>query len=408
MRLRGLLPIIALIAGLGAAGSAAAGEERNTISEGWIAQPNAIVSTFYVSPKGDGLQSGASFTHAMPMREAIVLMRQAGTRILRLRLAPGEYDFSEDGGLKLFPMGGRQGPLIIEGSGPETVFVGGYRPGGKRGAPLFTLGRSRVAFKNLAARNFGAFIDLPSGRTIDDIEVSGVSISEMFDGIVLDRGENVTARDWLIEDVTISGYHRVGIRLAGDDTSGFRIRRATIDGRSAGRKNHCFKGGIQLLAGVRNVTIEDVTVRDNVGCEQSYQQGDGIEADDKQGAPDNIVLRNVTAEANRDGNFDLKATNMVLENLVSRNGGVSRFGFRFWNYDYLCRNCVGDGAQRGDVGVVSAVATFMVPAGASARLSRHCSERTDGKPEGLIVMAEGAAPEERGCRNMEKRGAAVR
>lgn len=321
--------------------------------------PTAVVGAervVHVSPTGRGDGSGARVEDAMSFDRAAAMASRSGER-LTLRLAAGVYDVGQIGPVRLVGQNG--GPLVIEGAGEDTVLAGLYAPSVEKSGPaLFRLERGGVTFRRFAVRNVPALIDVGAGASVDHVVVEGVSVTDVHDGILLDRSRARSAHDWRIEKVSIAGYVRAGIRLAGPGASGFVIRDTKIDGRSGRGADHCFKGGIQLYAAVSDVLVEDVVVRDNVACTgQHYQQGDGIEADDKQGMPDRVTLRRVTSIDNRDGNYDLKAGNVVLEDVASQTKGGTRFGFRFWNYDYVCRHCRIDAAT-GSLQFSNAQVTF--------------------------------------------------
>jgi len=297
----------------------------------------------YVSPEGAGARNGSMPEDAATLQQGFQLAARA-SRAIHLVLAAGTYDVSTLGSIPLQRQAAA--PLVIEGAGPATVLVGDYGPGASRDVSLFLLWRGYVTFRNFMLRNVARFIAVPNGGTPEGVVVSHVWLRDVYDGIVIDRGKQHTVRDWRIEDVSISGYVRVGIRVAGPRTQRIAISRTNIDGGGERGLNDCYKGGIQLLESVSDVLIENVNVGNNIGCkEASYQQGDGIEADDKQGAPQRIVLRHVVSTGNRDGDFDLKAKDMILEDLVADSAGISRSGFRFWIYPYTCVRCQVAGAK---------------------------------------------------------------
>lgn len=348
----------------------------------------------HVSPEGSGNRDGRGAANAMPIAQSFRIAAVGG-RAIRLILAPGTYDVSRIGSLRLPTRA--PGSLVIEGSGDDTVLVGSHQPGSRPRAALFVLARSDVTFRNFAVRNVSSLIDIPNGATADRIVISGVAISDVHDGIVIDRGKKLAAQDWRIEDVRIARHFRVGIRLAGERTARIAIRRTTIDGGGEGASSDCFKGGIQLLEAVSDVTIEHVRVSNNIGCAQAkYQQGDGIEADDKQGAPQRITLRDVISSGNRDGNFDLKAENMVLEDLTSRSGGATRYGFRFWHFRYDCVRCRLEG-EGGEIQVINSVLLLRDPTPADGATRIRCGDGKTREPSVYRSQASGRTSPESVC-----------
>jgi len=355
----------------------------------------AAVRDVYVSPEGAGTRDGHATTDAMTLAQGLQLAA-GGSNAIRLLLAAGIYDVSALGSVQLRTQA--DAPLTIEGAGPTTVLVGGYAPGASRDISLFLLSRGNVTFRNFEVRNVARFIAVPNGGAPEGVVVSHVSIRDVYDGIVIDRGKQHLAQDWRIEDLDISGYVRVGIRLAGRNTQRIAISRAVIDGGGMGAASDCYKGGIQLYEAVSDVTIEDVDVRNNVGCaEASYQQGDGIEADDKQGAPRRITLRRVVSTGSRDGAFDLKAKDMALEDLVADSAGVSRSGFRFWSYPYTCVRCRVAG-EKSDFQLNNAKLLLRDPPQADVLTHIRCNDRKEFAPSAYRVEMAGSSSGDLVCR----------
>lgn len=349
----------------------------------------------YVSPEGAGMRNGHGPMDAMTLQQGLELTK-GGSNAIRLILAAGTYDVAALGSVHLQTQA--DAPLVIEGAGPATLLVGGYGPGASRDTSLFLLWRGNVTFRNFLVRNVARFIAVPNGGTPEGVVVSHISIRDVYDGIVVDRGKHHVVRDWRIEDLDLSRYVRVGIRLAGPRTQRVAIRGAVIDGGGVRASNDCYKAGIQLYEAVSDVTIEDVNVRNNIGCtEASYQQGDGIEADDKQGAPRRITLRHVVSTGNRDGAFDLKAMDMALEDLVADSAGVSRSGFRLWSYPYTCLRCRVAG-EKSDFQLNNTKLLLRDPPQADALTHIRCNDRKDRPPSVYQVEIAGDSSGEFVCR----------
>lgn len=349
----------------------------------------------YVSPEGAGMRNGHGPMDAMTLQQGLELTK-GGSDAIRLILGAGTYDVAALGSVHLQTQA--DAPLVIEGAGPATLLVGGYGPGASRDTSLFLLWRGNVTFRNFLVRNVARFIAVPNGGTPEGVVVSHISIRDVYDGIVVDRGKHHVVRDWRIEDLDLSGYVRVGIRLAGPRTQRVAIRGAVIDGGGVRASNDCYKAGIQLYEAVSDVTIEDVNVRNNIGCtEASYQQGDGIEADDKQGAPRRITLRHVVSTGNRDGAFDLKAMDMALEDLVADSAGVSRSGFRLWSYPYTCLRCRVAG-EKSDFQLNNTKLLLRDPPQADALTHIRCNDRKDRPPSVYQVEIAGDSSGEFVCR----------
>ncbi|TLG71421.1 hypothetical protein [Methylocystis sp. B8] len=349
----------------------------------------------YVSPEGAGSRNGHAPTDAMTLQQGLQLAR-TGSNAIRLLLTAGKYDVSALGSAHLQTQA--DSPLTIEGAGLTTVLVGGYRPGASPDSSLFVLWRGNVTFRNFMVRNVARLIAVPNGGTPEGVVVSDIAIRDVYDGIVIDRGKELLARDWRIENLDISGYVRVGIRLAGPRTQRIAIHGAVIDGGGVRADNNCYKAGIQLYEAVSDVTIEDVSIANNIACAgPPYQQGDGIEADDKQGAPQRIALRRVVSTGNRDGAFDLKAKDMTLEDLFADSAGVSRSGFRFWGYPYICIRCRVAG-DKSDFQLNNAKLLLRDPPQADALAHIRCNDRKELPSSVYQVEIAGNSSGELVCR----------
>lgn len=376
---------LAGLAWIALAFAAIAGPAR---AAGDINPPVAQTRLVYADPAGTGDRSGASPSNALGPSEMVERMA-SGSSGLRLHLAPGTYSL---GGARIKLSGRGGGPFVLEGEGPDkTILEGDYEHGVEKAGALFTILRSDVVMRNLTVQEVGTLFNVPTNSTVDDVAISNVTLRTVRDGIVIDRGKSLHAKGWTIDDVRILDFARVGIRLSGPDTTAIRITNAVIDGKGDPADADCYKSGIQLFEQVNDVVIDHVRVANVVACSKKdkYQQGDGIEADDKQGAPDRITITNVVSEGNRDGNFDLKATNVTLSDLTSRNAGVSRYGYRFWSHPFTCTRCSMDGGEWADVGVTNSIATLVDPVMSAPQWKRRCSEHKAPKEEGVVIISKG-------------------
>jgi hypothetical protein len=358
-----------------------------------INPPVAQTRLVYADPGGKGDRSGGSPANALGPAEMVERMA-SGSSGLRLHLAPGTYSL---GGARIKLSGRGAGPFVLEGEGPDkTIIEGDYDHGVEKAGALFTVLRSDVILRNLTVQKVGTLFNVPTNSTVDNVKISNVVIRTVHDGIVIDRGKSLHAKDWSIDTVRIEDFARVGIRLAGPDTTAIRITNSVIDGKGDPADADCYKSGIQLLESVNDVVIDHVRVANTIACSRKdkYQQGDGIEADDKQGPPDRITITNVVSEGNRDGNFDLKATNVTLSDLTSRSAGVSRYGYRFWSHPFTCTRCSMDGGEWADVGVTNSIATLVDPVMSAPEWKRRCSEHKPPKEEGVVIVSKGQRTEQ--------------
>jgi hypothetical protein len=352
------------------------------------AQPRpSAPAMLHVSPAGAGDNSGRDVANPMRFDDAVPVI-EAGDGAIKVVLQRGDYRMRRKEGIRLAARRGPAQPLMIQGAGPSTRFIGEHQIGDERARPLFLLSRGDVTLSGFSVIGFGKFLEVSDKADARNVRISGIDVERVQDGIMLDRRRRFIARDWIIEDVSIRAYKRVGIRLSGEGTSRFTLRRVQLDGAGAEGHDDCHKGGVQLFESVSDIAIDGMRVANNVGCPAKYQQGDGVEADNKDGAPRRITLRNIEAIGNRDGNFDLKASDMVMENLTSRGEDVTRFGFRFWHYAYDCVRCVNAGSKA-DLSLRNATVTFTEPRFEGAEPMWRCSDQEGRTEEILRVVRKG-------------------
>src|SRR5690606_30119149 len=140
----------------------------------------------------------------------------------------------------------------------------------------------------------GFCIKADKNSTINQVLIENIDASDVHGCILVDRDVLQPVTRWIVRNSRIKGYYRAGIRLSGVKSQDFLLDNLQIDGAHTQATSDCYKGGIQLLRGVSNVHIRNSSVSNNIGsCGEEYQQGDGIEADHKNGVPNNILIENV-------------------------------------------------------------------------------------------------------------------
>lgn len=223
----------------------------------------------------------------------------------------------------------------------------------------FALKSSNITFENFTFANTGGCIRSAKHATTHNITINNLQATDTHSCLLIDRYSQVSAHNWTLENITIKRYHRVAMRLAGTDTRDIRLHNFHFDGAGAG-SSHCFKGGIQLLEGVNHIAISSGRIDNNIGqCGERYQQGDGIEADNKQGAPHHLTIEDVTIKNSGDANLDLKADHVSMRNITSLSDTNTQTGYKLWSYDnYICRDCAIRGNYQWLIRLQSATATF--------------------------------------------------
>lgn len=171
-----------------------------------------------------------------------------------------------------------------------------------------------------------------------NIEINRLVSKKTQDCIILNGRGHRKASDWNIVRFSSSGYYRSAIRLFGKGVNSININSIGIDGLSDA--SYCWKGGIQIYESAHDIVISNGIIRNNEGeCGDKFQQGDGVEIDHKEGAPENIVLRNISFKNNRDADVDVKGRNVLMENLSFYGGSNSRHAIKSWSRNYECVDC---------------------------------------------------------------------
>lgn len=310
------------------------------------------IPVFYASPTGTGDQNGSSEHHALPVNRLQPFVRDL-THSARIVLLPGRYALASTLDLTA---GSADRVLVIEGR-ENAVLAGYFDAATLSGASSgLRLRSGNIIIRGLRFEKTGFCIKADKNVTIDKVLIENIAAEDVHTCILVDRDVEHPVTRWIVRDASINGYYRSGIRLAGAQTRDILIENARIDGVGSQAKSDCHKSGIQLLAGVSDVHIRNSSVKNNVGdCGDGYQQGDGIEADHKDGTPRNIRLERVQISNSADASLDLKADNVIMQRVVSQGGSQTRFAFKLWDYhQYECSECYAFGANVAFIQLVQA------------------------------------------------------
>ena len=173
--------------------------------------------------------------------------------------------------------------------------------------------------------------------TFDDIVISGIEARNV--GRVIETESGAMLQNLIVEDCRAVGIVRGFARFRNLSDSALRnldLDAANMDG---GGKNVCQL--IALSAG-ENVLFENVILRNALnqppppkeGKEPGYVQGDGIVCERKTR---NVTIRKCHASGMGDGGFDLKTTNVTMEDSSTDS---CKFGARIWAAgDNVIRRC---------------------------------------------------------------------
>ncbi len=255
-----------------------------------------------------------------------VFLQQAEGGYLRgtYILAPGIYQLIK-------PLQIISPDVRLIGNG-EVIFEGGGTGHG------LVLGHSNIDISNISFRDIRNCVTVKKQSYVSNISITGITANNVHDCILIDRSIDSTVKNWLISDLKVTNYYRSAVRIAGAGTKRIILSNFSLDGGKS--KGYCWKGGIQIYERASHINIFDGRIVNNIGsCGSNYPQGDGIEIDDKDGAPHDISIVNVIVGDSRDGNFDLKGSNIFMKDVISASSGFTKAGFRLWNYDYVCKSC---------------------------------------------------------------------
>jgi len=201
-------------------------------------------------------------------------------------------------------------------------------------APFLTIDRGASNIRISGFRIDGTSADgffRFSGKKGQQQTYSGVSISDIHAanvGRVIETQPGAVLDHLTVSDCSVQGIVRGFARFRSISNSNFTNLDLDANRFDAGGKNVC---QIIAISEGENVQFENVTVRNAVNTLDAgsrdgsgYVQGDGIVAELKTA---NFTLRNCHAVGMGDGGFDLKTTNVTIEDSSTEG---CKFGIRIW------------------------------------------------------------------------------
>lgn len=339
---------------------------------------------YYMSPTGLGNKDGSSEDNAFawPQLASIASDFAVASRIV---LLPGVYDLTSTIDLRsptadtVLVLEGRDGALI------KGNFDFATNTGTGSGLRLRT---GNLILRGLSFQNTGFCVKSEKASVVNQVLIENLTAKNVHTCILVDRDSTQPVTRWIVRDSRIQGYYRAAIRLAGAQSSDFLLDKLQIDGAHDQAKSDCFKSGIQLYAGVNQVHIRDSSVSNNIGsCGEAYQQGDGIEADHKEGTPDQILLENIEVANSGDADLDLKADHVTLTKVVTHGGPLTRYAFKVWTYDnYQCDQCYAYGLNKAYINLNQATMRFTGSTFANDKPVHICDLRHGTTPEQQAVV----------------------
>lgn len=333
---------------------------------------------YYISPLGGGNDDGSSPVNSLPLRRLAPFLQDLD-HSAKIILTPGIYDLTSTLDLRA---ASPSSVLIVDGLNDATI-IGNFDfrtlKGSESGLRLMT---GNIIVRGVRFRYTGFCIKADKYAAIDQVLLEDIEATNVRNCILAGRSVQKSVSRWIIRNVTIQGYYQVGIRLSGHNSQDFLLSQLDIDGAQPIGHSNCYKAGIQLLRGVKNVTIRDSQIKNTIGnCNDQYQQGDGIEADHNGGAPENITIEDVQVSNSGDAELDLKAKAVLLKNVLAVGGEHSRYAFKVWEYDdYVCVHCYAYGMHKAYVNLNWATMTFRDPIFANDKPVHICDLRNSTNP----------------------------
>jgi hypothetical protein len=300
---------------------------------------------------GNGDQDGRDWQNAMPigaLGKALSRARPGSGYLIGFDPAGGPVPL-DDGQIVIKVSGEEQRPIFVQvgsiagkhelaaADGAAALFKSSkpwsVKNFGKRGSSFFALANGASHLRLSGFRVDGTPADgffkfrAKQATVFDDIAISGIAARNVGRIIETDRGAML--RNLLVSDCQAVGIVRGFARFRDLTDATFRNLELDADNMDGGGKNVC---QLIALASGENVLFENITLRNAIneppppkeGKEPGYVQGDGIVCERKTS---NVTIRNCHASNMGDGGFDLKTTNVTMEDCTTDS---CKFGARIW------------------------------------------------------------------------------
>jgi hypothetical protein len=315
-----------------------------------VAAKPKSVSLFTVPGAGD--KDGRDWQNAMPIGALSKALAQAqpGSGFLIGFEPAGEPVALERGRILIRVSGDEDNPLFVQAgmiAGEQTLAAAAgvqavqfksarawsVESFGRRGSSFFAIGGGASHLRLSGFRVDGTPADGffkfrgKQATTFSDIVISGIEARNV--GRIIETERGATLHKLTVSDCRVVGIVRGFARLRNLVDSVLRDLELDAANMAAGSKNICQL--IAMSAG-ENVLFENITLRNALnqppppkeGQEPGYVQGDGIVCERQTR---NITVRNCHASNMGDGGFDLKSTNVTMEDCTTDS---CKFGARIW------------------------------------------------------------------------------
>lgn len=247
---------------------------------------------YYVSTTGSTTGDGSKTSPMKSVQQAVNLLQPGDV----LFIAEGTYHES----VNILTSGRADAYITIRGMG-NVIFDG--EPG-KTTLPAFdTKGRDFLKFENLTVTHMRAAVEVSDGS--DHVEINGLKTEGNRFGVRINNSTNIT------------------------------VRNAEV----ANSKN-----GFRAYGTSRNLLFENIHVYGSKdiyeGMSETYLNGDGFIFELEVS---NVTLRNIVSHDHWDAGFDVKASNVLMENVVAYG---NKNNWKIWGKNVVIRDSLSFGAKR--------------------------------------------------------------
>lgn len=262
--------------------------------------------SLYVSTTGADTSNGAQSSPWKSISYAVSQLQAGDT----LYIEAGTYQ--QSGGGAIFTTSGTSdAPITIQGlgnviiEGTATMTIGGYTVASNYNPAFDTKGQDYIRFKNLTVNNLRAAVTVSPNSSY--VEIDGLKADRNHFAVLINGGDHITVRNAVVTN----------------SRNGFRTEATT---------------GVNPT----DILYENIDVSGSKdvysGFETRYRNGDGFILE----FGNRMTLRNVKSYDNWDGGFDVKATNVLMENVETYG---NKNNFKVWGTGLVVKNSLSHNAK---------------------------------------------------------------
>lgn len=228
-----------------------------------------------------------------------------------------------------------------DNGGGLPVLTGTYTPTNeiqtnklKKGIWLVGGISDHVTIKDFVIRNKNEGV-VVSGNGIADVIIENVHVYEVKEGFIING--NGDASQITIRDSSVTDFEKRGVRIR-DGVRDSTFERVRVDsGGAAYEGDEDFAIGFEVgnyANPSHDLLFKDTLAENSFDGDGSYWNGDGYTAESTNY---NITYDGAIAYNSTDGGFDLKGSNITLENTIAIG---NRRNYRFWNNTFTVENAL--------------------------------------------------------------------